>query len=54
MNIAVFTVPSRQTMLNYSFPGEQFNDNEINYKNNFIMRSLIIFLRFTCRVSPAM
>lgn len=54
MYMAVLSVPSRQTMLNYSFLDEQFDDNEINYKNNLIMRSLIIFLRFTCRISPAM
>ena len=53
MYMAVFSEPSGQ-MVNYSFLGEQFNDNEINYKNNLIMRSLIIFLRFTYRISPAM
>ena len=43
MNMAVFRVPSRQTMLNCSFPCEQINDNEINYRNILIMRALIIF-----------
>ena len=54
MNMAVFSVLSRQTILNCSFPVEQINDNEINEINNLVIRSWIIFFRFTSRVSPTM
>ena len=54
MNMAVFSGPSRQTILNCSFPVEQINDNEINKINNLVIRSWIIFFRFTSRVSPTM
>ena len=45
MNMAVFRGPSRQTILNCSFPVEQINDNEINEINNLVIRSWIIFFK---------
>ena len=52
MNMTVFSVLSRQTILNCSFPVEQINDNEINEINNLVIRSWIIFLGLPAEFPP--